>query len=97
MKAIQVVVVTALTVATAMVGIYAVAETTAATMAATFITEETTSHARSVEFETTVKRISDEHKAARARCKPLTGTQKSACNAELRAQERRAFVVARQL
>jgi len=96
-KAIQLVVTTALTVATAMVGIYAIAETTAATMAATFVTDEASRHTQSVEFEGAAKRISAEHAAARAKCKPLTGTQKAACNAELRAQERRAFALARRL
>jgi len=96
-KAIQVVVTTALTVATAMVGIYAIAETTAATMAATFVTVEASRHTQSVEFEGAAKRVLAEDAAARAKCKPLTGAQKAACNAELWAQERRAFSIARHL
>jgi len=39
-----------------MVGIYAIAETTAATMAATFVTAEASRHTQSVEFEGAAKR-----------------------------------------
>jgi len=81
----------------AMAGIYAVAATSATTIAASFTTTETSSHSRSVEFATAVKRRLAEHRAARAKCALITGTEKKVCIAEARAEERRAVRDARQL
>ena len=61
------VVICAATVA-AMAGIYAVAATTATSMAATFITEESASHTQRVDFEVKARRISAAYKALRVKC-----------------------------
>ena len=74
-----------------MAGLYAVAATTASALAASFITAETTHYSRTLAFETEVKRISAEHKAARAKCKVFTGAKRNRCNSEARVQEQRAF------
>lgn len=78
-----------------MVGIYAAAATTATAMAASFTTAETTSHTRIVEFAAAVKQASAERKAARARCELLTDAEKNICNAEAKAEQKRAKTEAR--
>lgn len=81
--------------AAVMVGIYAAAATTATAMAATFSTAETTSHTRIVEFAAAVKQASAERKAAHARCELLTVAEKNLCNAEAKAEQKRAKTEAR--
>ena len=72
-------------------GMYALAATTASSVAATFNATETTSRTRNVEFATGIKRVTAEHKAARATCAPLAGKPKRVCESEARAKENRAF------
>ena len=81
--------------AAVMAGIYAVASTTATAMAASFTTAETSGHTRIVELAAAVKQASAEHKAARARCEILSGAEKNLCNAEARAEQKRARAEAR--
>jgi hypothetical protein len=81
--------------AAVMVGIYAAAATTATAIAASYTTAETTSHTRIVEFAAAVKQASAEHKAARARCGLLTDAEKNICNAEAKAEQKRAKTEAR--
>ena len=75
-------------------GMYAVAATTANSVAATFITTETTSRTRNVDFATGIKRVAAEHKAARAKCALLAAKPKRACESEARAKEKLAFKTA---
>lgn len=81
--------------AAVMAGIYAAASTTATAMAASFTTVETSGHTRIVEFAAAVKQASAEHKAARARCELLAGAEKNLCNAEAKAEQKRARAEAR--
>ncbi len=79
----------------AMAGIYAVAATTATSMAAGFNTTETSDRTRIIEFAAEMKRTSAEHKAARAKCDRYTVTLKASCNAEAKAEQKRARSEAR--
>jgi hypothetical protein len=81
----------------AMAGIYAVAATTATSIAGSFTTEARTRPTRIAEFETAVKRASANLKEARERCKVFTGTQRNVCNAEARAEEIQGIRSLRQL
>ena len=78
----------------AMAGIYAAAATTASRVAATFVTTETSSRARNVDFATAAKRIFADHKVARAKCALLADKLKRACNAEAGAKESRGVKAA---
>jgi hypothetical protein len=77
--------------AAALGGMYAIAATTAASMAGGFATEESSSHTRNVAFSTEVQRVSTEHKAARAKCELASGKERKVCNARARVEEIRAF------
>jgi hypothetical protein len=79
----------------AMVGIYAAASTTATAIAANFTPAAATGHLRIVEFASELKRASAEHRAASAKCRLLTGAEKNICNAEAKADEKRAKTAAR--
>ena len=81
--------------AAVMAGIYAVASTTATAMAASFTTVETNTHTRIVDFAAGVKQASAEYKSARARCELLAGAEKNICNAEAKAEQKRARAEAR--
>jgi len=72
-------------------GMYAVAATTASSVAGTFNASEMTSRTRNVDFATGIKRVTAEHKAARAKCTLLAGKPKRACESDARAKEQRAF------
>ena len=72
-------------------GMYALAATTAASMAGGFATQEASSQTRNVAFSTEVNRISSEHKAARAQCELASKTERKICNARARLEEVRAF------
>lgn len=74
------------------VGIYAAASITATTMAGTFDAAEATRHSRFAGLETALKRASTEYREARGRCDDLARTKRNLCNAEARADERRAFL-----
>ena len=92
MKAMHLVIVVTLSVVTVVAGVYAVAATSAATLAASFSTEQTTSRSRMVEFASKVKQAAAEHRAAHAKCRLLAaGDKKEACNAAVRAEDGRAF------
>ena len=82
-----------LTLAT-VAGAYAVASTTATSVASTFITTETASHSRNLEFGSAAKRTSAELRAARVKCDALASKPKRACHAERRMDEQRAFKAA---
>ena len=69
-------------IAAALAGVYAVATTTATSMAAVFSTGEAASHAQSAEFAATLKRDSAVHHEARAKCALLPRVKKNVCNAE---------------
>ena len=90
-KLVHVVIAVSLSVATAVAGIYAVAATTAKTMVASFSTSQATSRTQIADFSSRVKQAAAAHRAARASCKLLAGPQRQACNAEMRAQDARAF------
>jgi len=82
----------ALVAAAVAVGMYAAASITANSMAGTFDTEAATTHSRFASFETALKRASTEYREARGKCDDLARTKRSLCNAEARADERRAFL-----
>jgi hypothetical protein len=65
-------------------GIYAAAAGTATTLAATFNTQESASHTRSVQFTREAGRVADQHEADRTRCQRLAGGKRSACDAAAR-------------
>ena len=90
-KLVHVVIAVSLSVATAAAGIYAVAATTARTMVASFSTSQATSRTQIADFSSRVKQAAAAHREARASCKLLAGSQRQACNAEMRAQDARAF------
>src|SRR6185312_17358622 len=91
-KAIHVLIAASTLVAAAVaIGTYAAGAATAASLVSGFSTVETTRHSRTVEFASTLKRVAAEHRAARAKCKPLPYPQRDACNAAIREQDRRAF------
>ena len=92
MKAIHLAVAASIVVAAAVAAVtYAAGAATAASIVASFSTGETTRHTRIVEFASTLKRAAAEHRAARAKCKQLTTSQRAACDAAIREQDRRAF------
>jgi len=92
MRAMYLVAAGSLVVATVVAaGTYAVGAATAASLVASFSTAETNRHAHTVEFASTLRRAAAEHRAARAKCKPLAQPQRDACNAAIREQDRRAF------
>jgi len=66
MKAVHAAIAGSLIVVATMVGVYAAAATAANTLAASFTTTETSAHARSVEFATSLDRASAERRTARA-------------------------------
>ena len=74
------------------VGMYAAASITATTMAGTFDTAEATRHSRFAGFDTAFKRASAEYRETRRKCDPLSRAKRNLCNAEARADERRAFL-----
>src|SRR5689334_1397730 len=78
----------------AMAGIYAVAATTASRVEATFVTTETSSRARNVDFAIAARRTVADRKVARAKCAILAEKLERACNAEAGAKERRGFKAA---
>ena len=73
-------------------GIYAIAATTATSMASSFATTQTTSHSRSVEFESETMRASAERSAARDKCSQGTRKDRFICDAAVRAREERAVL-----
>jgi hypothetical protein len=82
----------ALVAAAVAVGMYAAASITASTLAGTFDTEAATTHSRFAGFETALKRASTEYREARGKSDGLARTKRNLCNAEARADERRAFL-----
>ena len=82
----------ALVAAAVAVGMYAAASVTASTMAGTFDTAAATTHSRFASFETALKRASTGYREARGKCDDLARTKRNLCNAEARADERRAFL-----
>ena len=72
-------------------GMYAVAATTAATMAAGFSTTESTNRMQIVTFATTLKQAAADHRAGRARCKTLAHPEREACNVAVTDADKRAF------
>ena len=70
--------------AATMGGIYAAAAGTATTLAASFNTQESASHTRSVQFSREAGRVADAHEADRTRCQRLAGKKRDACDAAAR-------------
>ena len=81
--------------AAAMAGIYAAAATTATAIAANFTPTPAAGQVRIVAFASAVKRASAEHRAARTKCELFIGAEKNFCNAEAKADEKRAKTAAR--
>ncbi len=71
----------ALTASAAIAGIYAVAATSAAAIAAGFNPIETQAYTRSVAFSAQAARASAEHDTDRAKCTRLAASKLKACNA----------------
>ena len=82
----------ALVAAAVAVGMYAAASITATTIAGTFDTAEATRHSRYAGFDTALKRASADYRETRSKCDPLAREKRDLCNAEARADERRAFL-----
>jgi hypothetical protein len=86
-----------LLIATAtMAGIYAIAAFAASTVAATFVTEETTRHTRSVAYSAALDVASSDLRAALESCDLLLGKRRKACKAEAAAEAQYAVRNARQ-
>ena len=64
----------------------------ATTMAGSFDAAEATRHSRFAGFDTALKRASAEYRETRGKCDPLARAKRNLCNAEARADERRAFL-----
>jgi hypothetical protein len=60
-------------------GIYAAAATSATTLAATFNTQESSWHTRSIQFSREAGRVADEYEADRMRCQRLASKKRNAC------------------
>lgn len=91
MKRVHMVIAASLSVATVLAGIYAVAASAAATMAAGFSTTEATNRKQIVSFTSTLKQAAADHRAARAHCKLLAGAEKKTCNDAVMERDKRAF------
>lgn len=74
----------ALIVVAMMGGIYAAAATSATTLEASFNTQESASHTRSVQFSREAGRVADEHEADLTLCQRLAGKKRNACDAAAR-------------
>lgn len=69
-----------LLIAAAAVGcIYAAAATGATALEATFTTQESAWHTRSIQFSREAGRVADEYEADRARCQRLASKNRNAC------------------
>jgi len=77
-------------VATLLAGIYAVAATTATSIAGGFTTTQSESYSRSVAFEAETTRVSAERAAALEKCALGTRRESRICRATARADEERA-------
>ena len=76
-------------------GIYAIAAMIADNTTGSFRTEETRRHAGIVEFGSALRRASEVHGLARAKCELVAGAEKNICNAEAKSEQRRARTEAR--
>jgi hypothetical protein len=76
--------------ATLLAGIYAVAATTATSIAGQFTTTQSESHSRSVAFEAETMRVSAERASALEKCDRGTRRERRLCRATARADEERA-------
>lgn len=65
--------------AATMGGIYAAAAGSATMLAATFNTQESSWHTRSIQFSREAGRVADEHEADRTRCQRLVSKKRNAC------------------
>jgi hypothetical protein len=76
--------------ATVLTGIYAVAATTATSIAGRFSTTQSESYSRSVAFEAETMRVSAERAAALEKCALGARRERRTCRAAARAEEERA-------
>ena len=76
--------------ATVLAGIYALAATTATSIAGGFTTTQSESYSRSVAFEAETMRVSAERAAALEKCDLGTRRERRNCRAAARADEERA-------
>lgn len=97
MKTIHVVLAMSLAAVAATAGIYSVAATTASSMVASFNAPASTGRMRIGEFGGAAKRAATEYRAARVMCERFAGTKLKTCNAEARAEARRAVASAIQM
>ena len=77
--------------ATVLAGVYAVAATTATSMAGGFTTAQSENHSRRVEFEAETMRVSAERAAAREKCDRGTRKERLVCRAAALADEESAI------
>lgn len=91
MKRVHVVIAASLSVAMVLAGMYAVAATTAAAMAAGFSTTESTNRMQIVTFGATLKQAAAEHRAGSARCKVLARAERDACAVAVTERDKYAF------
>jgi len=78
-------------VASVLAGIYAVAATTATSIAGGFTTTQSESHSRNVAFEVETMRVSAERAVALEKCGLGTRRERRLCRAAARADEERAL------
>ena len=72
-------------------GICAAAAGGASSIAASFVTTESASHSRIVDFAAAAKETAAGYRKAHSKCQLLAGTARRTCNSEARKEEQRRF------